>query len=174
MSGAFSIGWYPYHGHDMSDTERTRLRCAGIQYRSGFIELALVHDKHINLETWSIHPDVFNATTNWVTDVSDSAVTGNVELELDLTTAMRLAELLNELVAIESAKDRIEGNCDECGSRFLTSPTTMSRLCPECSHYLDNKPNCAHSFRDGRCRRCGWDGSVSDQVASIKGTTKSG
>jgi DNA-directed RNA polymerase subunit RPC12/RpoP len=160
--------------HDMNDTEPTRLRCDGIQYRGGFIETRLVHAKHINLETWSIDPDALNSNAKWVTDVSDSAVTGNVELELDLRTAMDLTESLHELVAIESAANGTETNCDECGSRFLSSQATMSALCPECSHYLYNKPNCAHSFRDGRCRRCGWDGSVSEYVATIKGTTKSG
>ncbi len=158
----------------MSDTEPTRLRCDGIQYRGGFIETRLVHAKHINLETWSIDPDALNPNAKWVTDVSDSAVTGNVELELDLRTAMDLTESLHELLAIESAANGQEANCDECGSRFMSSQATMSALCPECSHTCTTSQNCAHSFRDGRCRRCGWDGSVSQYVATIKGTAKRG
>lgn len=164
----------PLHNHEMNDTEPTRLRCDGIQYRSGFIETRLVHAKHINLETWSVDPGAMNASTKWVTDVNDSAVNGNVQLELDLRTAVLLADSLHELVAIESAETRTETICDECGSPFMSSQATMSGLCPECSHYLYNKPNCPHSFRDGRCRRCGWDGSVSEYVATIKGTAKSG
>jgi hypothetical protein len=165
---------YPLQVRDMYDTEPTRLRCDGIQYRGGFIETRLVHAGHVNLETWSIDPNALATNIKWVTDVSDAAVTGNVELELDLRTAMCLADSLHEFVGIESATNGTETICDECGSRFLSSHATMSGLCPECSHYLYDKPNCAHSFRDGRCRRCGWDGSVSDYVATIKGTTKSG
>jgi len=158
----------------MNDAEPIRLRCDAVAYRGGFIETRLVHANHINLETWSIDPDAFNANVKWVTDASESAVTGNVELELDLRTAMQLTESLHELVAIEAEKNGTDSKCDECGSQFLSSHATMSGLCPECSHYLYNKPNCAHSFRDGRCRRCGWDGSVSDYVARIKGTAKGG
>ena len=164
----------PLQINHMNDTEPTRLRCDGILYRCGFIETRLVHANHVNLETWSIAPEALNEHVKWVTDVSDSAVTGNVEIELDLRTAMHLADSLHELVAIESAANGAETNCDECGSRFVSSQATMSSLCPECSHYLYNKPNCAHSFRDGRCRRCGWDRSVSEHVAAIKGTSKSG
>ena len=158
----------------MNDIEPIRLKCDGIQYRSGFIETRIVHARHVNLETWSVAPDSLNADAHWVTDIADGAVTGNVELELDLRTAMSLADSLHELVALEATTSGTETNCDECGSRFVSSQATMSGLCPECSHYLYNKPNCAHSFRDGRCRRCGWDGSVSDYVATIKGIAKSG
>ncbi len=158
----------------MNDAESTRLRCDGISYRGGFIETRLVHANHINLGAWSVDTEALNPSVEWVTDVSDSAVTGNVELELDLRTAMQLTESLQELVAIEAEKNGTVANCDECGSAFLSSDATMSGLCPECSHYLYDKPNCAHSFRDGRCRRCGWDGSVSDYVAKMKGIAKSG
>ncbi|WP_237607749.1 hypothetical protein, partial [Roseimaritima sediminicola] len=160
--------------HAMNDAEPTRLRCDGISYRGGFIETRLVHANHVNLEAWSIDPDALNPSVEWVTDASDSGVTDNVELELDLRTAMQLAESLHELVAIEAEQNGTDTNCDECGSPFLSSSATMTGLCPECSHYLYKKPNCAHSFRDGRCRRCGWDGSVSGYVARIKGTTKGG
>ncbi len=160
--------------HDMNDTEPTRLRCDGIQYRGGFIETRLVHAKHINLETWSIDPDALNPNAKWVSDVSDSAVTGNVELELDLRTALDLTESLHDLLPLNLLRTGQKPIVMNADRRFLSSQATMSALCPECSHYLYNKPNCALSFRDGRCRRCGWDGSVSEYVASIKGTTKSG
>src|SRR5690606_2614638 len=156
----------------MNDLEPTRLRCDGVPYRAGFIEARLVHANHINVETWSVDPDAMDASATWVSDVADSAVTGNVELELNLRTAMQLAESLHELVAVESAASGTDANCEECGSRFVSSLASMSGLCPECSHYLYNMPNCAHSFRDGRCRRCGWDGSVSAYVAALKGTGK--
>jgi len=158
----------------MNDTKPNRLRCDGVRHRVGFIETSLFHAKHINLETWSVDPDSMHETTNWVTDVSESDISGNVELELDLRVAMQLADSLFELAATGSATCGVEATCDECGSAFASSDATMSALCPECSHYLYDKPNCAHSFRDGRCRRCGWDGSVSEHVATIKGTAKSG
>jgi predicted RNA-binding Zn-ribbon protein involved in translation (DUF1610 family) len=58
--------------------------------------------------------------------------------------------------------------CDECGSFFLPSSSRMASLCPECSHHLYGYPNCPHEATDGRCKRCGWDGSVSPYVASLK------
>jgi DNA-directed RNA polymerase subunit RPC12/RpoP len=158
----------------MNDIEPTRLKCDSIRYRSGFIETRVVHAKHINLGTWSVALDSLNADACWVTDVVDTAVTGNVELELDLRCAMSLADSLHELVAVESISSGAETICDECGSPFWSAAATMSGLCPECSHYLYSKPNCAHSFRGGRCRRCGWDGSESHYIATIKGTAKSG
>lgn len=158
----------------MNDLKPNRLRCNGIRYRGGFIETRLVHASHINLETWSVDPDAMHANTEWVTDLSDSAVSGNVELELDLRVAIQLADSLHELVATEATTGGGTASCDEFGSRFTSSDATMPALCPECAHYLHDKPNCAHSFRNGRCRQCGWDGSVSDCVAMINGTASRG
>ncbi|KAA1257469.1 hypothetical protein LF1_53180 [Rubripirellula obstinata] len=158
----------------MSDSEPTRLRCDDIAYRSGFIEVRRVHASHVNLEVWSLDPDAVNVDAEWVTDVPDNAVTGNVELELSVRSAIMLADSLHVLAIREPATEDDHPNCDECGSPFFSSLITMSALCPECSHYLYGKPNCAHSFCGGRCRRCGWDGSVSEHVASIKGTAYDG
>lgn len=44
----------------------------------------------------------------------------------------------------------------------------MAGLCPECAHWLYGYANCLHDMVDGRCRRCGWDGSVSTYVANLK------
>lgn len=51
--------------------------------------------------------------------------------------------------------------CDECGSAFGKAASAMAGLCQECAHRLYGYAPCAHSFADGRCTRCGWDGSVS-------------
>ena len=51
--------------------------------------------------------------------------------------------------------------CDECGSPFVAEASTMVNLCPECAHRLYGKPPCAHTFADGRCTHCGWNGAVS-------------
>lgn len=58
--------------------------------------------------------------------------------------------------------------CDECGSPFHGGMSEMASLCPECAHWLYGKPNCAHTFADGRCTRCGWNGAVSAYVESLK------
>jgi hypothetical protein len=54
--------------------------------------------------------------------------------------------------------------CDECGSEYLATASQMSRLCPECAHWLYGYPRCAHEFSQGRCSKCGWDGSVSEYL----------
>lgn len=63
---------------------------------------------------------------------------------------------------------RITRTCDECGSGYYASSSPMASLCPDCSHHLYGYPNCAHVMVAGRCETCGWDGSVSPYVASLK------
>lgn len=58
--------------------------------------------------------------------------------------------------------------CDECGSSFREGSSQMRRLCPECAHYLYGYPNCDHLFENGRCVRCGWDGSESGYIRGLK------
>lgn len=52
--------------------------------------------------------------------------------------------------------------CDECGSTFIAERSAMAGLCAECAHQLYGYPACAHTFENGRCVQCGWDGSVSE------------
>ena len=54
--------------------------------------------------------------------------------------------------------------CDECGSKFLKSTSKMSSLCPECASILYGYENCNHSFKDGKCVKCLWDGSRSEYI----------
>merc|ERR1712096_155487 len=100
----------------------------------------------------AIDPDANRDGIKWVTDVDEDSITGNVEIELDLRQALLLAESLQRQVRANPTINTAETNCDECGSMFAASVATMSGLCPECSHYLYGKPNCAHSFSDGRCQ----------------------
>jgi predicted RNA-binding Zn-ribbon protein involved in translation (DUF1610 family) len=62
-------------------------------------------------------------------------------------------------------------NCDECASPFLGETSRMESLCPECAHWLYGTPNCEHQIVAGTCARCGWNGSVSDYVKSLKDPT---
>ena len=52
--------------------------------------------------------------------------------------------------------------CDECASTFIASASAMDGLCAECAHRLYGYPACPHDFHEGRCIKCGWDGSVSE------------
>lgn len=63
---------------------------------------------------------------------------------------------------------RVTRTCDECNSSFFVSASHMAGLCPECAHYLYGYPNCAHDLVAGRCQKCGWDGSTSPFIASLK------
>ena len=57
--------------------------------------------------------------------------------------------------------------CDECGSEYLASKSTMVSLCPECAHVLYGYENCDHEFKDGKCTLCLWDGSRSDYINKL-------
>ncbi len=66
-----------------------------------------------------------------------------------------------------------EGNktheeCVECSSMFILSNATMSALCRECAYWLYGKQPCQHRFHDGSCIECGWDGSTSKYIDSLK------
>ena len=63
---------------------------------------------------------------------------------------------------------RVVRVCDECGSGFFASASLMAGLCPECAHVLYGTPPCDHQMVAGTCETCGWDGSVSPFVASLK------
>lgn len=52
-------------------------------------------------------------------------------------------------------------SCDECGSQFRASSSPCAALCVECARILYGHPRCPHAFEEGRCVRCGWDGSSS-------------
>jgi predicted RNA-binding Zn-ribbon protein involved in translation (DUF1610 family) len=64
--------------------------------------------------------------------------------------------------------ERETKTCDECGSLFFSDASRMDRLCPECAHLLYGYETCDHTFTDGRCTRCGWDGSVSEYCRKLK------
>jgi hypothetical protein len=63
---------------------------------------------------------------------------------------------------------RLTKLCDECGSEYFVDTSRMDRLCPECAHWLYGYGNCEHAFSDGRCRKCFWDGSVSEYLRKMK------
>lgn len=84
--------------------EPSRIYCKSISYRAGFIEVAPnIHQGHINVEVWNIHPD-FDKPTADIRDgsVPDEDVTGNTEIELDVAQARQLVELLK--LAIDAAE----------------------------------------------------------------------
>ena len=58
--------------------------------------------------------------------------------------------------------------CDECESYYFATASQMSQLCPECSHWLYGYPQCPHEFAEGRCSKCGCDGSVSDYIQGLQ------
>lgn len=58
--------------------------------------------------------------------------------------------------------------CGECGSEFIKLSSKMAELCPECAHVLYGYPNCIHTFENGRCIYCYWDGSQSEYIKHLK------
>jgi len=64
-----------------------------------------------------------------------------------------------------------DNHCDECGSPFIARASAMAGLCAECAHWLYGYPACPHEMVDGRCPKCGWNGTVSAYVASLKSSS---
>lgn len=57
--------------------------------------------------------------------------------------------------------DKTEAVCDECGSPFRRDASAMEGLCAACAHALYGYPACPHTFENGRCTHCGWNGATS-------------
>jgi uncharacterized protein YndB with AHSA1/START domain len=64
--------------------------------------------------------------------------------------------------------DRPTKTCDECGSLYFGDSSRMSQLCPECSYLLYGYEPCTHTFVDGRCSQCHWDGSMTPYCQNLK------
>ncbi|HKP83997.1 MAG TPA: hypothetical protein VJT69_18415 [Pyrinomonadaceae bacterium] len=65
-------------------------------------------------------------------------------------------------------KRRKVSKCVECGSDYFMNLARMTELCPECAHVLYGHEPCPHSFVNGRCSRCYWDGSKSRYIKQLK------
>ena len=61
----------------------------------------------------------------------------------------------------------VTARCDECESLYCLGASGMRALCPECAHQLYGYANCEHEFENHRCRKCYWDGSVSEYCANL-------
>ena len=57
-----------------------------------------------------------------------------------------------------------QSTCAECGSLYFSKVSAMEGLCPNCASHLYGYANCNHLFKDGRCTKCFWDGSVSEFI----------
>ena len=57
--------------------------------------------------------------------------------------------------------------CDECGGDYFTAASQMSKLCPECAHYLYGYPLCEHEFVNQKCSKCGWSGTRSKYILKL-------
>ena len=81
-----------------------KIYCKSVSYRSGFVEVRPnVHPGHVNIEVWNLHPDQDQRATDIADDcIGDADVTGNTEIELEITQAKELVRLLS--VAIEAAE----------------------------------------------------------------------
>ncbi|WP_253279776.1 hypothetical protein [Nonlabens sp. MIC269] len=58
--------------------------------------------------------------------------------------------------------------CDECDSEYYSDTSKMTKMCPDCSHFLYGYDNCNHEFKNGRCVHCYWNGKSSEYVNGLK------
>ncbi len=72
------------------------IKCNSINYRKGYIEVVSgIHENCINIEVTGIHPDRDIANINLGDGkLSDEDFTSNTELELSLSEAEKLIDLL--------------------------------------------------------------------------------
>ncbi|MBT8137966.1 MAG: hypothetical protein KJO54_13200 [Gammaproteobacteria bacterium] len=78
-----------------------RIKCDTIGHRKGLIEITPgIHGKCINIETWSIHPDI-DLSKRDIRDANfpDEGVTGNTEIELTAEQARSLIKMLQSALA---------------------------------------------------------------------------
>lgn len=87
------------HLNDLMSSIKTapsRIRCDGVAYRQGFIEVIPgIHGQHINLETWNVHPDMdLSDRAFGEVEIPEGAFIANTELELSVEQAKALIEAL--------------------------------------------------------------------------------
>jgi len=84
--------------------EFPKIYCKSVPYRSGFVEVRPnIHSGHINIEIWNLHPDHEQQAADIAdSGISDAAITGNTEIELNIAQAKELIRLLGR--AIEAAE----------------------------------------------------------------------
>jgi len=71
-----------------------KIHCKDIPYRSGFVEVSPgIHDDHVNLEVWNIHPDRISMIKN-EDYLSDEDVVAVTEIELNIPQAKELIQQL--------------------------------------------------------------------------------
>lgn len=58
--------------------------------------------------------------------------------------------------------------CSECYSEFLLAKSAIKNLCPECSYLIYGYDNCQHSFENGKCIHCLWDGTSTHYTDSLR------
>ena len=73
------------------------IKCNGVNYRQGYLEVMNVHDGFVNLEVWKIHPDIdISNSLLESSDIEDKDVVGNVEIELSADNVKDLILRLNK------------------------------------------------------------------------------
>ena len=77
------------------------IKCCGVAYRQGFIDVeANVHDGHVNVEAWNVHPDCQSfPRVESPGEIKDDDVIANTEVELGLEEARRLRDRLSKAIA---------------------------------------------------------------------------
>jgi hypothetical protein len=84
-----------------------RLRCDAIRYRQGFVETKNIHPGLVNIEAWEVDTAI-SPLPVWVSDESlpDTAIVGNIELELTPLQARLLAESLLNAASIAETQSQ--------------------------------------------------------------------
>lgn len=88
----------------------TKIRFNDVNYRQGFVEvLPNIHPGMVNIETWSIHPDVDISGQQLEGSLYDDHVIGHTEIELSVSEARALAEgILKAVTLIEEGRTQAE------------------------------------------------------------------
>lgn len=85
-----------------------KIKCTGIQYRQEFIDIQTnIHDGFINIETWMVSPSVNLEKSHDIADanIKDTDIIGNTELEISISQARQLINLLQQ--AVDKSQENI-------------------------------------------------------------------
>jgi hypothetical protein len=88
--------------HKSHMSNNNQIRCDGILYRQGFIEVQPnIHDGFVNIETWMVNPalNIANAKSIADLEIVDADFIRNTELELTINQTNELIIALQAAIA---------------------------------------------------------------------------
>lgn len=159
------IGFYP------ADEQEYKKLMYLYQLADRIVKLPYLLTPHITLAYYNKDgfPEISKRKLESVVNrLNKSPVSVTLDTERLCYKHFKSMNLYNTVMKFERAGDFLKeiSICNECGSPFIKS--YMKGLCMECANILYSYPACEHIFSDGKCIKCGYDGSTSKYLEFLK------